>query len=44
MLVDAFSRNIPKITNTPTIIFGAGISHPPRIENSSALIDAVRSV
>ncbi|XP_062027323.1 protein argonaute 1-like isoform X2 [Rosa rugosa] len=41
VLVDAISRRIPLVSNRPTIIFGAGMTHPHPGENSSPSIAAV---
>uniref|UniRef100_A0A803M6A6 Uncharacterized protein n=1 Tax=Chenopodium quinoa TaxID=63459 RepID=A0A803M6A6_CHEQI len=41
VLIDAVQRNIPLLTDRPTIIFGADVTHPPPGEDSSASIAAV---
>ncbi|XP_066323051.1 protein argonaute 1C-like isoform X2 [Miscanthus floridulus] len=41
MLVDAVSRRIPLVTDRPTIIFGADVTHPHPGEDSSPSIAAV---
>ncbi|ESR43414.1 hypothetical protein CICLE_v10011166mg [Citrus x clementina] len=43
VLEDAIARNIPVLTDIPTIIFGADVSHPQPGEDSSPSIAAVRS-
>lgn len=43
MLEDAIARNIPVLTDIPTIIFGADVSHPQPGEDSSPSIAAVGS-
>lgn len=42
MLEDALRSRLPYITDRPTIIFGADVTHPPPGEDSSASIAAVR--
>lgn len=44
MLNDAFERNIPLVTDVPTIIFGADVTHPQPGEDSSPSIAAVSFV
>ncbi|XP_048547723.1 protein argonaute 1A-like, partial [Triticum urartu] len=45
VLVDAVERNLPRVGNTPTIIFGADVSHPhPREGPHSPSIAAIRVV
>lgn len=44
MLNDALRRNIPLVTDRPTIIFGADVTHPQPGEDSSPSIAAVCSV
>jgi eukaryotic translation initiation factor 2C len=39
--VDALSRRIPLVTDRPTIIFGADVTHPHPGEDSSPSIAAV---
>ncbi|KAL5983192.1 argonaute 1B [Asimina triloba] len=41
VLVDALSRRIPFVSDTPTIIFGADVTHPPPGEDSIPSIAAV---
>ncbi|CAM8949612.1 unnamed protein product [Rhodiola kirilowii] len=41
VLVDALSRRIPLVTDAPTIIFGADVTHPAPGEDSSPSIAAV---
>ncbi|KAH9738150.1 protein argonaute MEL1 [Citrus sinensis] len=41
VLEDAIARNIPVLTDIPTIIFGADVSHPQPGEDSSPSIAAV---
>ena len=41
MLADAVSRRIPLVTDRPTIIFGADVTHPHPGEDSSPSIAAV---
>ncbi|PIA35484.1 hypothetical protein AQUCO_03500088v1 [Aquilegia coerulea] len=41
MLVDAISKRIPVVSDEPTIIFGADVSHPHPGEDSSPSIAAV---
>lgn len=41
VLVDALSRRIPLVSDRPTIIFGADVTHPPPGEDSSPSITAV---
>ncbi|KAM5573865.1 protein argonaute 1-like [Rosa sericea] len=41
VLVDAISRRIPLVSDRPTIIFGAGMTHPHPGEDSSPSIAAV---
>jgi len=41
VLVDAVSRRIPLVTDRPTIIFGADVTHPHPGEDSSPSIAAV---
>lgn len=41
VLEDAIHRRIPLVTDKPTIIFGADVTHPPPGEDSSASIAAV---
>ncbi|KAL1082033.1 hypothetical protein V6Z11_D09G106600 [Gossypium hirsutum] len=41
VLNDAILRRIPLVTDVPTIIFGACVSHPPPGEDSSSSIAAV---
>lgn len=44
VLVDAVERNLPRVGNTPTIIFGADVSHPHPGEGPYSLsIAAVRA-
>ncbi|KAF8398821.1 hypothetical protein HHK36_014681 [Tetracentron sinense] len=42
VLVDALSRRIPRVSDRPTIIFGADVTHPHPGEDSSPSIAAVR--
>lgn len=42
VLVDALSRRIPLVSDRPTIIFGADVTHPHPGEDSSPSIAAVR--
>jgi eukaryotic translation initiation factor 2C len=44
VLNDALQRNIPLVTDRPTIIFGADVTHPQPGEDSSPSIAAVCSV
>lgn len=41
MLEDAFNRRIPLLTDCPTIVFGADVTHPSAGESSSPSIAAV---
>lgn len=41
MLNDAILRRIPHVTDRPTIIFGADVTHPQPGEDSSPSIAAV---
>ena len=41
VLDDALYNRIPLVTDMPTIIFGADVTHPPPGEDSSASIAAV---
>ena len=41
MLVDALARRIPLVSDRPTIIFGADVTHPHPGEDSSPSIAAV---
>jgi eukaryotic translation initiation factor 2C len=41
VLADAVSRRIPLVTDRPTIIFGADVTHPHPGEDSSPSIAAV---
>lgn len=41
MLNDAIQRNIPLVTDRPTIILGAGVNHPQPEDYSSPSIAAV---
>ncbi|ERN01425.1 hypothetical protein AMTRI_Chr03g147670 [Amborella trichopoda] len=41
VLVDALTRRIPMVSDVPTIIFGADVTHPPPGEDSSPSISAV---
>ena len=41
VLVDAISRRIPLVSDVPTIIFGADVTHPHPGEDSSPSIAAV---
>lgn len=41
VLVDALQKNIPYLTDRPTIIFGADVTHPQPGEDSSPSIAAV---
>lgn len=41
MLVDALSWRIPLVSDIPTIIFGADVTHPETGEDSSPSIAAV---
>lgn len=42
VLVDAVSCRIPLVSDIPTIIFGADVTHPENGEDSSPSIAAVR--
>lgn len=42
MLLDAISWRIPLVSDIPTIIFGADVTHPETGEDSSPSIAAVR--
>lgn len=42
VLMDALSRRIPLVSDRPTIIFGADVTHPHPGEDSSPSIAAVR--
>lgn len=42
MLLDALRWKIPLVSDIPTIIFGADVTHPERGEESSPSIAAVR--
>lgn len=44
MLLDAISWRIPLVSDIPTIIFGADVTHPETGEDSSPSIAAVRLV
>ena len=41
MLDDALNRRIPLLTDCPTIVFGADVTHPSPGESSSPSIAAV---
>jgi len=41
VLNDAFEKRIPLLTDVPTIIFGADVTHPQPGEDSSPSIAAV---
>ncbi|KAJ6801017.1 protein argonaute MEL1-like [Iris pallida] len=41
VLEDAFCKRIPFVTDVPTIIFGADVTHPPPGEDSASSIAAV---
>ena len=41
MLSDAINRKIPFVSDVPTIIFGADVTHPQPGEDSSPSIAAV---
>ena len=41
VLVDALSRRIPLVSDKPTIIFGADVTHPHPREDSSPSIAVV---
>lgn len=42
VLLDAISCRIPLVSDIPTIIFGADVTHPENGEDSSPSIAAVR--
>ena len=42
VLLDAVSRTIPLVSDIPTIIFGADVTHPETREDTSPSIAAVR--
>jgi hypothetical protein len=42
VLLDAVSRRIPLVSDIPTIIFGADVTHPETREDTSPSIAAVR--
>jgi eukaryotic translation initiation factor 2C len=42
VLVDALSRRIPLVSDIPTIIFGADVTHPHPGEDTSPSIAAVK--
>jgi len=44
VLVDAISCRIPLVSDIPTIIFGADVTHPENGEESSPSIAAVRII
>ena len=44
VLVDAITRRIPHVSDRPTIIFGADVTHPHPGEDSSPSIAAVSSL
>lgn len=44
MLLDAISWRIPLVSDIPTIIFGADVTHPETGEDSSPSIAAVRLI
>lgn len=44
MLNDAIQRSIPLVTDIPTIIFGADVTHPPPGEDTNPSIAAVCEV
>ena len=44
MLNDAIQRKIPLVSDRPTIIFGADVTHPQPREDSSPSIAAVCSL
>ncbi len=44
VLVDALTRRIPLVSDIPTIIFGADVTHPHPGEDSSPSIAAVSSL
>jgi eukaryotic translation initiation factor 2C len=41
VLADAITRQVPIVGRTPTIIFGADVSHPPPGEDTNPSIAAV---
>lgn len=43
VLLDAISCRIPLVSDIPTIIFGADVTHPENGEDSSPSIAAVQS-
>ena len=43
VLLDALSCRIPLVSDIPTIIFGADVTHPENGEDSSPSIAAVKS-
>lgn len=43
VLVDAIYRSLPVVSDEPTIVFGADVTHPPPGEDSSPSIAAVCS-
>lgn len=44
VLLDAISCRIPLVSDIPTIIFGADVTHPENGEESSPSIAAVRII
>lgn len=44
ILNDAFANRIPHVSDVPTIIFGADVTHPQPGEDSSPSIAAVSSL
>lgn len=44
VLVDALTRRIPLVSDRPTIIFGADVTHPHPGEDSSPSIAAVSAI
>jgi hypothetical protein len=44
MLEDALNKRIPLLTDVPTIVFGADVTHPPAGESLSPSIAAVCSL
>jgi eukaryotic translation initiation factor 2C len=44
VLEDALNKRIPLLTDVPTIVFGADVTHPPAGESLSPSIAAVCSL
>lgn len=44
VLLDALSLRVPMVSDIPTIIFGADVTHPENGEDTSPSIAAVRNL